>query len=87
MKPFVESKLKIENNPPEQIPEPEYPLEKWPPEHSQVSNKSSEQILPKVSTLPRYIVEKEITVRKPVTGLNNQVKRLKDQTPIKAFNL
>ncbi len=88
VKSSVESKLRIEIDPPEQQPEPEYPLEKWPPERPYVSDKFSKQFLPKVSPLPQYTVEKnETTARKLVTGLNNQVKRPIDQTPIKAFNL
>ncbi len=44
-KSFVESKLKIEIDPPEQLPEPEYFLEKWPPERSFCFRQVREAIL------------------------------------------
>ncbi len=50
-KSSVKSKLKIEIDPPEQQLEPEYFLEKWPPEHYFVSDKFSMQLLPEVSPL------------------------------------
>ncbi|MCP3686542.1 MAG: hypothetical protein GY861_28215, partial [bacterium] len=84
----LESKLRIEIDPPEQQSEPEYLLEKWPPERCQIPEKSTKHFLPEVNLLPRYTVEaNETTSQKPVTRLDNQVKRLKDRVPIKAFNL
>ncbi len=54
-KSFVESKLEIEiDSPevrPELRPEPEYFLEKWPPEHTYVSDKPK-QFIPEISSLP-----------------------------------
>ncbi len=88
IKPFVESELKIEIDPPEQQVEPKYFLEKWPPERSFVSDKFTKQLLPEFSPLPRYIIEtNETTIPKPVMRMNNLVKKPVGQTPIQAFNL
>ncbi|MCP3683377.1 MAG: hypothetical protein GY861_11870 [bacterium] len=82
----VESKLEIEIDLPEPRSKPEFFLEKWPPECTFVSDKSSKQFLPEISLLPRYVVEtSETTTQKPVMRMNNQVKKPIHQTPIKAF--
>ncbi|MCP3682597.1 MAG: hypothetical protein GY861_07905 [bacterium] len=52
MKSFIESKFEIEIDPPESQPEPEYFLEKWPPECTFVSDKLSKSFLPEFSLLP-----------------------------------
>ncbi|MCP3683742.1 MAG: hypothetical protein GY861_13745, partial [bacterium] len=86
VKSSTESKVRIEINPSEQSLEPEYLLEKWPPERCQISDKSTKHFLPEVNSLIQYAAEtNETMLRKLVIRLNNQVKRLIDQVPIKAF--
>ncbi|MCP3685733.1 MAG: hypothetical protein GY861_24055, partial [bacterium] len=86
MKSSAESKVRIEIDSPEQQLEPEYFLEKWPPECCLLPNKFTKHFTPKVNSLTQNAVQpNETTLQKPVMRLNNQVKRLIDQVPIKAF--
>ncbi len=87
VRPSVESKVRIEIDPPERQSEPKYFLEKWPPEHCQLLNKFTKRSKPEINLSTQYATQvKETTLQKLVTQQNNQVKRHTDQVPIKAFN-
>ncbi len=88
MKSSAKSRVRIEIDPPEQQSESEYLLEKWPPERCPLPNKFTKHFMPEVNSLTQNAAQpNETTLQKLVIRLNNQVKRLIDQVPIKAFNL
>ncbi len=82
-KSSVETKLQIEVDTPEPLSEPEYFLEKWPPERHFIPDIPIKTSLPQVTSLPRYVIDTPQPTL--VTRLNKQVKRPLDSIPIKAF--